>query len=188
MHFHHSPSLYESSLTTRSSQYHVYSTDYDAEASALTKLWTHPPLIGRVARLAAIANPVRRHGAHPQLCLERIAGAPLQTSDSGRVLACLPAIRDELLETVRRLRLAGLEHWDLGPHNVMVQRRGERCWPVLLDFGACWARPERGGWELLPAALFGVDMEYAVEQAVANTWTRYVSTGGRRGWESAAVG
>ena len=106
-------------------------------------------------------------GGHPYIAMEFINGLPI---DKVRGLMGLEqkvrAIK-EVAEAVHAAHRLGLIHRDLKPPNVLVEKRDDGWWPVVLDFGLASEQESHG--LTVAGSLMGTPEYMAPEQARGET-------------------
>jgi len=106
-------------------------------------------------------------GGHPYIAMEFVHGRPID--ELSQVLGLEQKVRvlQEVAEAVQAAHRLGLIHRDLKPLNILVERREEGWWPVVLDFGLA-GHPDNEGLTVA-GSLMGTPAFMAPEQARGET-------------------
>ena len=106
-------------------------------------------------------------GGHPYIAMELVDGLPIDKVRGELGLEQKIRVFKEVAEAVHAAHRLGLIHRDLKPPNILVERREEGWWPVVLDFGLAGEQQSQG--LTVAGTLMGTPEYMAPEQARGDT-------------------
>ena len=106
-------------------------------------------------------------GGHPYIAMEFINGLPIDKVRSLMGLEQKVQALKVVAEAVHAAHRLGLIHRDLKPPNILVEKRDEGWWPVVLDFGLAGQQESQG--LTVVGSLMGTPEYMAPEQARGET-------------------